>query len=72
VASQHIATDCENDGICEVTGNDREATGYERDFEEDDAEDATISRGFVMKNGCCRECMKAFSKNGKVSVQFLL
>ena len=22
---------------------------------------------FVMKNGCCRECMKAFSKSGKVS-----
>jgi hypothetical protein len=22
---------------------------------------------FIMKNGCCRECMKAFSKNGKVS-----
>lgn len=22
---------------------------------------------FMMKNGCCRECMKAFSKNGKVS-----
>jgi hypothetical protein len=20
---------------------------------------------FIMKNGCCRECMKAFSKNGK-------
>lgn len=26
--------------------------------------------GFVMKNGCCRDCMKAFSKNGKVSVSF--
>ena len=23
---------------------------------------------FSMKNGCCRECMKAFSKNGKVSL----
>ena len=23
---------------------------------------------FIMKNGCCRECMKAFSKTGKVSV----
>lgn len=23
---------------------------------------------FTMKNGCCRECMKAFSKNGKVSL----
>ena len=22
---------------------------------------------FIMKNGCCRECMKAFSKTGKVS-----
>ena len=22
---------------------------------------------FVMKNGCCRECMRAFSKTGKVS-----
>jgi len=21
--------------------------------------------GFIMRNGCCRECMKAFSKNGK-------
>ena len=21
---------------------------------------------FNMKNGCCRECMKAFSKSGKV------
>ena len=21
-----------------------------------------------MKNGCCRDCMKAFSKNGKVSI----
>ena len=21
---------------------------------------------FIMKNGCCRECMKAFSKTGKV------
>ena len=24
---------------------------------------------FIMKNGCCRECMKAFSKTGKVSLQ---
>lgn len=24
---------------------------------------------FIMKNGCCRECMKAFSKNGKVSIR---
>ena len=23
---------------------------------------------FVMKNGCCRECMRAFSKSGKVSL----
>ena len=22
---------------------------------------------FIMKNGCCKECMKAFSKTGKVS-----
>ena len=24
---------------------------------------------FIMKNGCCRECMKAFSKSGKVSIK---
>ena len=24
---------------------------------------------FTLKNGCCRECMKAFSKSGKVSTQ---
>ncbi len=29
---------------------------------EDDKED---SANFVMKNGCCRECMRAFSKSGK-------
>ena len=29
---------------------------------EDDKED---SGNFVMKNGCCRECMRAFSKSGK-------
>lgn len=29
---------------------------------EDDKED---SSNFVMKNGCCRECMRAFSKSGK-------
>jgi hypothetical protein len=23
---------------------------------------------FIMKNGCCRDCMKAFSKNGKVTL----
>lgn len=22
---------------------------------------------FIMKNGCCRDCMKAFSKTGKVN-----
>lgn len=26
---------------------------------------------FIMKNGCCRECMKAFSKNGKVVLLLL-
>ena len=26
------------------------------------------SSNFIMKNGCCRECMKAFSKTGKVSL----
>ena len=25
-----------------------------------------------MKNGCCRDCMKAFSKNGKVRIHELL
>jgi len=24
-----------------------------------------IKMKFIMKNGCCRECMKAFSKSGK-------
>ena len=28
------------------------------------------SEKFTMKNGCCRECMKAFSKNGKVSERY--
>ena len=23
------------------------------------------NNNFIMKNGCCRDCMKAFSKNGK-------
>lgn len=27
---------------------------------------------FIMKNGCCRECMKAFSKTGKVSISISL
>ena len=27
---------------------------------------------FVMKNGCCRECMRAFSKTGKVSLPISL
>ena len=26
---------------------------------------------FIMKNGCCRECMRAFSKSGKVSKAIL-
>ena len=28
-------------------------------------EDINNSNNFIMKNGCCRDCMKAFSKNGK-------
>ena len=23
---------------------------------------------FIMKNGCCKDCMKALSKSGKVSI----
>ena len=26
-----------------------------------------VDSKFIMKNGCCRECLKAFSKTGKVS-----
>ena len=27
---------------------------------------------FIMKNGCCRDCMKAFSKNGKVRLFWII
>jgi len=30
-------------------------------YKRDDSED----KSFIMKNGCCRECMRAFSKTGK-------
>lgn len=33
-------------------------------LKDDNAEHNTFTK-FIMKNGCCRECMKAFSKNGK-------
>jgi len=39
---------------------------------DDDGVDLDLFEGglknvkFIMKNGCCRECMKAFSKTGKV------
>ena len=42
---------------------------YEGDKEESDMEDFMLKDNkFIMKNGCCRECMKAFSKSGKVSI----
>ena len=30
------------------------------------------SSEFIVKNGCCKDCMKAFSKHGKVSIQHFL
>jgi hypothetical protein len=27
---------------------------------------------FIMKNGCCRDCMKAFSKTGKVRIPIFI
>ena len=42
--------------------------GNEVDEEDGDlAEEMKLTEKFIMKNGCCRECMKAFSKTGKVS-----
>ena len=45
--------------------------GPEVDEEDADlAEEMKLSEKFIMKNGCCRECMKAFSKTGKVSEKY--
>ncbi len=40
----------------------------ERDRDRDDKKyksDKIEDKQFIMKNGCCRECMRAFSKTGK-------
>ena len=45
-------------------------TEYGKEVDEEDgdlAEEMKLTEKFIMKNGCCRECMKAFSKTGKVS-----
>ena len=36
-----------------------------KDYYEDDKKDYSEKKNFVMKNGCCRDCMRAFSKTGK-------
>ena len=38
---------------------------YQDGGELDDYEGSLKMTKFIMKNGCCRECMKAFSKTGK-------
>lgn len=42
-------------------------------YGEEDEDDVELGSNlkmakFIMKNGCCRDCMKAFSKSGKVSI----
>ena len=39
---------------------DRDEKKYKNEKSEDNEE-----KHFIMKNGCCRDCMRAFSKTGK-------
>jgi len=32
---------------------------------DDEEKNEENDKKFIMKNGCCRDCMRAFSKNGK-------
>ena len=49
---------------------DREKDMHHQDVDGIDIDDESYEGSlkmtkFIMKNGCCRECMKAFSKTGK-------
>jgi hypothetical protein len=50
-----------NEGGCE------EEDEYEIGGLGDDIEGTLKRTKIIMKNGCCRDCMKAFSKTGRVS-----
>ena len=52
-------------------GDGEQVYGGELNEEGDEYESEKYERAekFSLKNGCCRECMKAFSKTGKVSTQ---
>lgn len=57
----------------ETGGHHHHHHGDAPEFEDDgvdlDSYDGSLKTAkFIMKNGCCRECMKAFSKTGKVSL----
>lgn len=42
---------------------------YETPYDHDELDSVELKNAkFIMKNGCCKECMKAFSKTGKVSI----
>lgn len=57
----------ERDEIASVTEEEKGLPVHEGSVVDDDLSydgDLKMTK-FIMKNGCCRECMKAFSKTGK-------
>lgn len=79
--SQLNATPLHQTGLPRLINTDNEANPNEFDQDAmdlneagEEEEEGTVGHrsnksrtSFIMKNGCCRECMKAFSRTGKVS-----
>lgn len=61
-----------NNGDIVAESEDDEDNEHYNQYGEEDEDDVELGNNlkmtkFIMKNGCCRDCMKAFSKSGKVS-----
>ena len=64
--TQHAATDGEAEAEPIVAGFEHDDAEYSPEAIVDvNKEMSSNANKLIMKNGCCRECMKAFSKSGK-------
>ena len=48
----------------DISSESKRSRQSAKDYYDDDKKDLE-RKNFVMKNGCCRDCMRAFSKTGK-------
>ena len=55
----------EKEIFSDISSQSKRSRRSGKDDYEDDKKNYSEKKNFVMKNGCCRDCMRAFSKTGK-------